>query len=103
LPSETKHILKEVIQPTISEFRGLGWRILTNFGTETITHTGAINSWNAFVGFIPTKQIGVVVLCTCDTTDADMGSLGFVLLHLTGIENINAKSEPRLHINPDST
>lgn len=80
-----------------SEFRGLGWRILTNFGTETITHTGAINGWNAFVGFIPTKQIGIVVLCSCDTTDADMGSLGFVLLHLTGVENINAKSEPRLH------
>jgi hypothetical protein len=26
-----------------SEYRGLGWRVLTNFGTEAITHTGAIN------------------------------------------------------------
>ena len=79
-----------------SEYRGLGWRVLTNFGTETITHTGAINGWNAFVGFIP-KQIGIVALCSCDSTDADMGSLGFVLLHLTGIQNITAKSEPRIH------
>ena len=80
-----------------SEYRGLGWRVLTNFGTEAITHTGAINGWNAFVGFIPTKQVGVIALCSCDSTDADMGSLGFVLLHLTGVENINAKSEPRTH------
>jgi D-alanyl-D-alanine-carboxypeptidase/D-alanyl-D-alanine-endopeptidase len=57
-----------------SEYRGLGWRVLTNFGTETITHTGAINGWNAFVGFIP-KQIGIVALCSCDSTDADMGAL----------------------------
>ncbi len=43
-----------------SEYRGLGWRIITNFGSETITHTGAINGWNDFAGFIPTKQIGVL-------------------------------------------
>jgi CubicO group peptidase (beta-lactamase class C family) len=85
-----------------SEFRGLGWRVLTNFGTETITHNGAINGWNAFAVFIPTKQIGFVALCSCDATDADMSSLGFVLLHLTGIENINAKSEPFLHTTPAS-
>jgi D-alanyl-D-alanine-carboxypeptidase/D-alanyl-D-alanine-endopeptidase len=85
-----------------SEFRGLGWRVLTNFATETITHTGAINGWNAFAGFIPTKQVGVIAMCSCDSTDADMGSLGFVLLHLTGVENINAKSEPRTHTTPGS-
>ncbi|MGA9909367.1 MAG: serine hydrolase domain-containing protein [Nitrososphaeraceae archaeon] len=85
-----------------SEFRGLGWRVLTNFGTETITHTGAINGWNAFAGFIPTKQVGVIAMCSCDSIDADMGSLGFVLLHLTGVENINAKSEPRTHTTPGS-
>jgi hypothetical protein len=79
-----------------SEYRGLGWCVLTNFGTETITHTGAINGWNAFVGFIP-KQIGIVALCSCDSTDVDMDSLGFVLLHLTVIQNITAKSEPRIH------
>jgi len=84
-----------------SEYRGLGWRIITNFGSETITHTGAINGWNAFVGYIPTKQIGVLAMCSCDPTDADMGSLGFVLLHLTGVENINAKSEPRTHTTTD--
>jgi CubicO group peptidase (beta-lactamase class C family) len=80
-----------------SEYRGLGWRIITDFGSETITHTGAINGWNAFVGYIPTKQIGVLAMCSCDPTDADMGSLGFVLLHLTGAENITAKSEPIFH------
>jgi hypothetical protein len=59
--------------------------------TQTIIHTEAINGWNAFAGFIPAKQIGVVASCSCDSIDADMGSLGFVLVHLTGIENINAR------------
>jgi serine-type D-Ala-D-Ala carboxypeptidase/endopeptidase len=33
----------------------LGWATLANFGTETITHIGAINCWNANVAFIPAK------------------------------------------------
>ena len=74
-----------------TEYAGLGWRILTNFGTEVIAHTGAINGWNANVAFIPSKQIGVVSLCSCDSTDADMGNFGFVLLHLAGSEHLSRK------------
>jgi serine-type D-Ala-D-Ala carboxypeptidase/endopeptidase len=71
-----------------SEYVALGWRVLTNFGTETFTHTGSINGWNANVGFMPTKQIGVVSLCSCDLTDADTGNLDFILLNLTGIDSL---------------
>jgi hypothetical protein len=71
-----------------SKYASLGWRVLTNFGSETLAHTGSINGWNAFVGFIPVKQTEVVLLCSWDSTDADMGSLGFVLLHLIGVESI---------------
>jgi D-alanyl-D-alanine-carboxypeptidase/D-alanyl-D-alanine-endopeptidase len=78
----------------------LGWGVLTNFGTETITHTGAINGWNANVAVIPTKQIGVVALCSCDSTDAHMGRFDFVLLHITGSESLSGKSE-RSHIAPN--
>jgi hypothetical protein len=74
-----------------SEYASLGWRVLTNFGSETLSHTGSINGGNAFVGFIPIKQTGVVLLCSCDSKDADMGSLGFVLLHLTGVESMSKK------------
>ena len=78
----------------------LGWGVLTNFGTETITHTGAINGWNANVAFIPTKQIGVVALCSCDSTDAHMGRFDWILLHLTGPESLSGKSETS-HIAPN--
>lgn len=71
-----------------SEYVALGWRVLTNFGSETLAHTGSINGWNANVGFIPTKQIGVVSLCSCDLSDADTGNLGFVLLGLTGMDSL---------------
>src|SRR4051794_15070609 len=73
-----------------STFIALGWAVLTNFGTETLTHTGSINGWNANVGFIPTKQIGVVSLCSCDLRDVNTGTLDFVLLNLTGIDSLTA-------------
>ena len=76
-----------------SEYIALGWRVLTNLDTETLAHTGSINGWNANIGFTPTKQIGVVLLCSCDLTDAGMGNLGFVLLHLTGIDSLTAHSK----------
>jgi hypothetical protein len=65
-----------------------------------LAHTGAINGWNAIADFIPTKQIGVVALCSCDPSDADMGNFGFVLLHLTGIENLIGESDCRIHTTP---
>ena len=86
-----------------TEYVGLGWRILTNYGTEVIAHTGAINGWNANVAFIPSKQIGVVALCSCDSTDADMGNFGFVLLHLAGSEHLSGKSEAKIHTAPRPT
>ncbi len=82
------------------EYASLGWRVLTNLGTESLTHTGAINGWNAFVGFTPSKQIGVILVCSCDSKDADMGNLGFVLLHLTGVNNLVGHSESKIHTTP---
>jgi D-alanyl-D-alanine-carboxypeptidase/D-alanyl-D-alanine-endopeptidase len=84
-----------------SEYLALGWRVLTNYGTEVIAHTGALPGWNANIAFIPAKQIGVVALCSCDPTDADMGNFGFVLLHLTEVKNLTAKSESGIHTAPN--
>jgi len=67
----------------------LGWGVLTNFGTETLTHAGAINGWNSYAGFIPPKQIGVFLLCSCDSMDVDVEKLGFLLLRLAGVDSIN--------------
>ena len=73
-----------------SEYVALGWRVLTNFGTETLVNTGSINGWNANVAFISTKQIGVMSLCSCDLTDVNTRNLGFVLLRLTGLDSLTA-------------
>jgi len=73
-----------------STYIALGWAVLTNFGTETLDHTGSINGWNANVAFIPSKQIGVVSLCSCDLKDVNTGTLDFVLLNLTGIDSLTA-------------
>ena len=83
-----------------SGYIALDWRVLTNFGTMTLSHSGAINGWNANMAFTPTKQIGVVALCSCDSTDADMGSFNWVLLRLTGVESLTATSEVGIHTTP---
>ncbi len=75
-----------------SGYIALGWAVLTNLGTETLTHAGAINGWNSFVGFTPTKQTGIVLLCSCDSKEADMEKLGYVLLHLIDAQNLIGKN-----------
>jgi CubicO group peptidase (beta-lactamase class C family) len=68
--------------PKYYGYTGLGWRILTDLGTEIISHPGGINGYNSFIGFNPTKQIGIVILCSCDNTDVNVENMGYALLHV---------------------
>ena len=52
-----------------ASYIGLGWVIDTNLGTEVIQHSGGIDGYSSFVGFNPTKQEGVVLLCSCEAKD----------------------------------
>ena len=62
---------------------GLAWNILTNLGGEdtVIQKDGGINGYTSYIGFNPTKQIGLVVLCSCDSDAGDInpGFLGGLL------------------------
>jgi len=68
---------------------GLDWLILTNFATEILNHSGEIDGYTSFIEFNPTKQIGVVVLCSCDEKDAPLENWQDVvtlpMLHSSGI------------------
>lgn len=101
---QLQHLITHPVIPgspaNYSGYVALGWRVLTNFGTMTYSHTGAINGWNANVAFTPAKQIGVVTLCSCDAADADMGSFNWVLLHLVGPKFLAANSEAGVHTTP---
>jgi CubicO group peptidase (beta-lactamase class C family) len=77
-------------QSLLVVYIGLGWNIITNLGTEVIYHTGGLHGYASLVGFNPTKQIGLVILCSCDEKDAvsplrwlDIVTLS--LLHSSGI------------------
>jgi len=48
---------------------GLSWFSTTNLGTQVIWHNGGIDGYSSFVGFNPSKQIGLVMLCSCFFTD----------------------------------
>jgi serine-type D-Ala-D-Ala carboxypeptidase/endopeptidase len=52
-----------------ASYVGLGWFIDTNLGTEVIQHSGGIDGYSSFIGFNPTKQEGIVLLCSCETND----------------------------------
>ena len=52
-----------------ASYIGLGWFIETNLGTEVIQHGGGIDGYITLIGFNPTKQEGVVILCSCDGKD----------------------------------
>ena len=52
-----------------ASYIGLGWFIETNLSTEVIQHGGGIDGYSTLIGFNPTKQEGVVILCSCDGRD----------------------------------
>ncbi len=51
------------------DYIGLGWTITTDFGKQVIWHTGSIDGYTSIIGFNPSTQIGLVILCGCDYTD----------------------------------
>ena len=62
-------------------YTGLAWTIFTNLGGEdtVVLNSGGINGYTSYIGFNPTKQIGLVVLCSCDSDTGEAGYLGHPL------------------------
>jgi CubicO group peptidase (beta-lactamase class C family) len=56
---------------------GLGWHILSNFGTEIIWHNGGTRGYHSFIGFDRKKGLGVVVL---SNSASDIDDIGLHLL-----------------------
>lgn len=48
---------------------GLGWTVTTGLGKKVIWHTGSIDGYTSIIGFNPSKQIGLVLLCGCNYDD----------------------------------
>ena len=69
------HLIRHLFAPSTNQtslsdtFIGLGWVITTDFGKEVIWHTGAIDGYSSIIAFNPSKQIGMVILCSCDIQD----------------------------------
>jgi serine-type D-Ala-D-Ala carboxypeptidase/endopeptidase len=56
---------------------GLGWFTTTNFGSQIIWHNGEVLGYNAFAGFNPATQRGVVILSSTMPKDIDVANVGF--------------------------
>ncbi|KAA2283500.1 serine hydrolase domain-containing protein [Candidatus Nitrosocosmicus agrestis] len=90
-----QHLIRHSVQMqnplNYYEYVALGWGILSNLSIELLNHQGSFLGWNSFIGFIPSEQKGIVILCSCDKSDVNTKSLGIVLLGL---------SEPSLLTSP---
>ena len=57
---------------------GLGWMIATNLGQEIVWHSGSIpDGYNAFLVFNPTKERGIIILCSADTSNINISDIIF--------------------------
>jgi CubicO group peptidase (beta-lactamase class C family) len=54
---------------SFKDYTGLGWTVTTDFEKEVIWHTGSIDGYTSILGFNPSKQIGLVLLCGCNYDD----------------------------------
>jgi serine-type D-Ala-D-Ala carboxypeptidase/endopeptidase len=57
---------------------GLGWMISTNFGQEIVWHSGSTpDGYNSFMVFNPSKERGIVILCSADTSNINISDIIF--------------------------
>lgn len=79
---QENHLIRhpfDEIQPTFEdlsgnnstghEYIGSVWLTGTDLGRQVIWHNGGIDGYSGIIGFNPTKQIGLVILCSCYFTD----------------------------------
>ncbi|WPX98049.1 serine hydrolase domain-containing protein [Candidatus Fokinia crypta] len=46
----------------IEKYYAIGWRIGKNLKKKMIFHGGSINGVNSFIGFVPSEEVGIVIL-----------------------------------------
>jgi YD repeat-containing protein len=60
---------------------GLGWLVVTRDGVEMVWHNGATGGYSAFVGYVPSRAVGVVVLANnAGAAGSSVDDLGMHLL-----------------------
>ncbi|HKR73632.1 MAG TPA: serine hydrolase domain-containing protein [Candidatus Nitrosocosmicus sp.] len=74
IPIEDTHLIRHSFgqsseNKSLKDYIGLGWTVTTDFGREVIWHTGSIDGYTSVIGFNPTKQIGLIILCGCNYDD----------------------------------
>ena len=84
-PSTTAYFnqtaLPSITHDLMDVYNGLVWEIYTNLGGKdtVVSKDGGVDGYSTFVMFNPTKQIGLVVLCSCDGPDINASLLGRLL------------------------
>lgn len=70
---------------------GQGWRQNTLHGHRVVSHGGSFNGYRTFVGFIPEKKAGVVVLANLNLTEGSTAAGLIVLDQILGMEAVEQR------------
>lgn len=54
--------LKDEMKGKLRSYYGLGWRIVENDTCRVVFHGGYVKGFISFIGFLPDKKIGIIVL-----------------------------------------
>lgn len=71
----------------IESYYGRGWRILKakhSPGKDLILHSGLIAGAVSFIGYIPSEEVGIIIMINQNTKEAYELGFGFWRLHLKG-------------------
>lgn len=72
-----KKVSNQNVTDSSGFYIGLGWFVTTDFGNEIIWHNGATaGGYNAFMGFNPATDRGIVILCSSVVDNADISIAG---------------------------
>ena len=74
----------------------LGWHVWKKFGTEIVWHNGGTAGYHSFIGFVPTKRKGVVVLSNSANDIDDIG------LHLLESQYELSRERTAIKVDPNT-
>lgn len=67
---------------------GLGWRIYDYAGEPLVFHAGAVQGYRAMIGFLPDRQLGLVMLWNCESA-APSGLMPMLFDRYLGLPSVD--------------
>lgn len=89
----TDSVARRMFPDTHFRAYGFGWNVHDYRGREFVHHSGSINYTRTHVGFVPSENIGVVVIANLSSSNLQLALMYRVLDALMGVEPTDWSAE----------